>query len=241
MQGPEFVLFSPSHLGTMIAIVVMSVLLPLWVKRSGSERLANRMALGMAVFVLVHEAVKIWVRVGMHGMPLIHHLPLHLCSIAIFLTAVMLARRSYPAYELVYFWGFAGTLQAIVTPDIEFGFPHIFYISYYLSHGAIIVGAVYATLVFGFRPTLRSIPRVYLLTAIYAFVIITPLNYLLNTNYLYLRYKPAGASILDYLGPWPWYIVALLVLAWVFFFIYYLPFFLIDLLGKRRLKTAAAS
>lgn len=241
MQGPEFALFSPSHLGTIAVIVAASIVLPLWVRRQGSERLANRLAVGMAAFLVVHELVKIWVRVAVYDMPLIHHLPLHLCNIAIFLTAIMLAWRSYRAYELVYFWGFAGTLQAVLTPDIEFGFPHVFYVSYYVSHGAIIVGAIYATLVFEFRPTLRSISRVYFITAIYAFVFIAPLNYLLDTNYLYLRYKPAGASILDYLGPWPWYIVVLTLLAWVFFFAYYLPFLIIDLIGKRRTGAIATS
>jgi hypothetical integral membrane protein (TIGR02206 family) len=241
MHGPAFVLFGPAHLGTIAAIVAAAVLVPLWVRRSGSERLANRLAVGMAAFVVVHEVVKIWVRVALYDMPLVQHLPLHLCGIAIFLTAIMLARRSYPAYELVYFWGFAGTLQAIVTPDIEYGFPHLFYLSYYVSHGAIIVGAAYATLVFEFRPTLRSIARVYLLTAIYAFVLIAPLNYLLDTNYLYLRGKPSSASILDYLGPWPWYLGSLLVLAWVLFFVTYLPFLILALIGKRRTDAAVAA
>ncbi|MEE8524444.1 MAG: hypothetical protein V3T72_10975, partial [Thermoanaerobaculia bacterium] len=44
-----------------------------------------------------------------------------------------------------------------------------------------------------------------------------------------------------YLGPWPWYIVALTLLAWVFFFAYYAPFLIIDLVGKRRGDSAIAA
>ena len=241
MQGPEFVLFSPSHLWTIAIIVMVSALVPLWVRRTGSEKLADRLAKGLAAFVILHELVKTWVLVAVYDQPLVYHLPLHLCSIAILLTAVTLTWRNYRAYELVYFWGFAGTFLAVLTPDIMYGFPHIFYLSYFVSHGAIVFGALYATVVFRFRPTWRSIPRVYLTTLIYSFAIVLPLNYLLDTNYLYLRQKPAGASILDYLGPWPWYIVALLFLAWVFFLFYYVPFWIYDLVTGRRISREAST
>ena len=49
-------------------------------------------------------------------------------------------------------------------------------------------------------------------------------NVLLDANYLFLREKPEGASILDALGPWPWYVIWLICLAMVLCFVCYLPF-----------------
>jgi hypothetical integral membrane protein (TIGR02206 family) len=45
-----------------------------------------------------------------------------------------------------------------------------------------------------------------------------------GANYGFLRAKPPQASLLDLLGPWPWYILALDALAVVLFTLLYLPF-----------------
>ena len=76
--------------------------------------------------------------------------------------------------------------------------------------------------------------RVYVVTAIYSFALIAPLNLVLDTNYVYLRHKPAGASLLDYLGPWPWYMAVVAVLAWLFFAAAYAPFYVMDCMARRR-------
>ena len=230
----NFVLFSPAHLLTVAVVLGVSLLLPLWVRRNCSESQGQRLATGLGIFVVVQEAVKIWLRVQVYDYRLAEVLPLHLCSAGILLTAVLLLWRSFRAFEVVYFWGFSGTLQAILTPDLEEPFPHPLYLSYFVTHGLIILGALYATLVFRFRPSPRSIVRVYVITAIYCFVLILPLNYLIDTNYVYMRYKPAGASLLDYLGPWPWYMLSVAGLAWLFFAAAYAPFYVMDCMARRR-------
>ena len=230
----NFVLFSPAHLLTVAVVLGVSVLLPLWVRRNCSERQGIQVAVGLGIFVVAHEVVKAWIRVTVYDHRFADVLPFHLCSTAIMATAVLMLWRSRLAYELTYFWGFSGTLQAILTPDLEEPFPHPLYLSYFFTHGLIILGALYGTLVFRFRPSPRSMVRVYVITAIFCFVLILPLNYLIDTNYVYMRYKPAGASLLDYLGSWPWYMLSVAGLAWLFFAVAYAPFYVMDHVARRR-------
>ncbi len=230
----NFVLFSPAHLLTVAVVMGVSVLLPLWVRRNCSERQGIQVAVGLGIFVVAHEVVKAWIRVTVYDHRFADVLPFHLCSTAIMATAVLMLWRSRLAYELTYFWGFSGTLQAILTPDLEEPFPHPLYLSYFFTHGLIILGALYGTLVFRFRPSPRSMVRVYVITAIFCFVLILPLNYLIDTNYVYMRYKPAGASLLDYLGSWPWYMLLVAGLAWLFFAAAYAPFYVMDRVAGRR-------
>jgi len=136
-------------------------------------------------------------------------------------------------YELLYFWGIGGALQAIATPILGWGFPDPSCIAYFLGHGLILATALYATAVMRLRPVPRSILRVWLLTNAYALAII-PLNLALDTDYLFLMWKPATPSLLDLMGPWPWYWATLDIAALVVILLCYAPFFVLDRSRRRR-------
>ncbi len=232
----DFTLWSPSHVLTIVVILVASFLIP-WLALRFSAEQRRPFEVGFAVFIVLHEATRLSSRVLVYGESWQENLPLQLCGVSVFLLAVMLLRPHVRSYELLYFWGLGGTLQAVITPDIAMAYPHPLYLGYFIYHGAVIVGALYGTFVFGLRPTLKSLPRVFLTTVIYAFGVVVPLNMLLNTNYLYLSQKPEQTSIIDHLGPWPWYIASLAAVACVSFFIYYLPFLVYDRWKAWRLRS----
>ena len=164
-------------------------------------------------------------------------LPLHLCGAGIVLAAFLLINRSYLLYELVYFWGLGGAIQALLTPDIgQYGFPHYRYFQFFVSHGSLIFASLYMTWVAGMRPTHRSIWRVMAITNVYL-VVIAIFNYLVDGNYLFICFKPTNGSIIDFMGPWPWYVLVLEVVAAVSFYIYYLPFAIKDIITKVRQPT----
>jgi len=150
-------------------------------------------------------------------------LPLHICEAGCFLLAAALIWRSRFAMEMSYFWALGGTLPGLFTPDVPGHFPMPVYFQYYLEHGLLVLGAFYMVVVLRMRPSPGAVKRVCIATGLYA-VVIGVVDYFTGGNYLFLRNLPPTRTFLDYMGPWPWYIVTLTVLAIVMFTLLYLPF-----------------
>ena len=150
-------------------------------------------------------------------------LPLHLCEAGCFLLAAALWWRARFAFEISYFWGLGGTLPGLFTPDIPGHFPQPVFFQYYTEHGLIVLGALYLVVALRMRPARRAVLRVSVITGLYA-VAVGVVDYFTQGNYLFLRNIPPTRTFLDYMGPWPWYILTLTVLAIVVFNLLYLPF-----------------
>jgi hypothetical integral membrane protein (TIGR02206 family) len=150
-------------------------------------------------------------------------LPLHLCEAGCFLLAAALWWRARFAFEISYFWGLGGTLPGLFTPDIPGHFPQPVFFQYYTEHGLIVLGALYLVIALRMRPARRAVLRVTVVTGVYAFAV-GVVDYFTQGNYLFLRNIPPTRTFLDYMGPWPWYILTLTVLAIVVFNLLYLPF-----------------
>ena len=125
-------------------------------------------------------------------------------------------------------------MQALLQPDIgPYGFPHYRFFQFFVSHGLIVTVSLYATVSFRYRPQLRSVWRVFIITNIYmAFIAL--FNWLTDGNYLFICHKPETASLMDFMGPWPWYIITLELMALISFMLYYSPFGLYDWWLRRR-------
>jgi hypothetical integral membrane protein (TIGR02206 family) len=233
---PQFTLFGPSHLMVLFLTGFLPAVLIILARSRGGERRVRPIAWTLAA-VLVLNQVALFAFAVRWGV-VQEHLPFQLCDWATFTCAAALVWRHRLAYELSYFWGLAGTVQAVLTPDLAEDFPHPGFFVFHIAHSGILVAVFFLTLGMGMRPSLRSIGRAFLWLQVYAAATFL-LNLLLDANYGYLLRKPARPSLLDWLGPWPWYIVSLEVLALLLFFLYYAPFAVADRL--RRAKGAAQS
>jgi hypothetical integral membrane protein (TIGR02206 family) len=150
-------------------------------------------------------------------------LPLALCDVAALVAAIACWWRIPLLVELTYFWGLAGTLQAVITPDLNSGFPHLVFFEYLVGHLGIVSAALFLVVGLGLRPRPRAVPRVFAITVAYtAFVGLV--DGLWGANYMFLRQPPSEWTVLRLLGPWPWYTVSaaavavglLLLLDWPF-------------------------
>jgi hypothetical integral membrane protein (TIGR02206 family) len=221
--GGAFVLFGTYHI-IALAVVALVIIWIVQVGQRGSER--TRMTIRhtlAAVLVLDELGWHLWN--ALTGQWTIQTmLPLHLCSVLVWLSAYMLVTRNYRVYESAYLLGIAGALQALLTPDAgKYGFPHYRSIQVILSHGSIIAAAVYMTLVEKFRPTWASVRRVLIGGNIYMLAVFV-LNFAIGSNYLFIAHKPETASLLDVLPPWPWYLIIIELLGLVFAFLLYSPY-----------------
>jgi len=221
--GAPFELFGPAHLIALGLVLLVNLIIVVTRKRfTPRGKLIFRN--GLAVLLILNEtAWHLWnYFTGQWTIQTM--LPLHLCSVLVWVSAYMLLLRSYRIYEFAYFLGIGGAIQALLTPDAGiYGFPHFRFIQTILSHGSIVTAAIYMTFVEGYRPYWRSLLRVAIWGNVYV-VAIGLINWLIGSNYLFIARKPDTASLIHVLGPWPWYILSLEAIAAAMFLLLYLPY-----------------
>jgi hypothetical integral membrane protein (TIGR02206 family) len=231
--GAPFELFGPAHLIALILVLLVNLVVIVNKKRfTPRGRLIFRN--GLAGLLIVNEtAWHLWnYFTGQWTIQTM--LPLHLCSVLVWVSAYMLLLRSYRVYEFAYFLGIGGAIQALLTPDAGiYGFPHFRFIQTILSHGSIVTAAIYMTFVEGYRPYWRSLLRVAIWGNVYV-AAIGLVNWLIGSNYLFIARKPDTASLIDVLGPWPWYVLSLEAIAAVMFLLLYLPYAIHDRRQKQK-------
>ncbi|HET89584.1 MAG TPA: TIGR02206 family membrane protein [Chloroflexi bacterium] len=233
--GAPFDLFGPAHLAALGIVLLVN----LWVVtlRRAPAATRQRFRCILAAVLIVNEAIwHVW-NWATGQWTIQTMLPLHLCSVFVFLSAYMLVTRNYTIYEYAYFLGIGGAIQALLTPDAGiYGFPHLRFFQVIISHGSIVTAAIYMTVVEGYRPTWGSLKRVTIGANLYMLAV-AGVNWVLGSNYLFIARKPDTPSLIDVLGPWPWYIVSIEVFALVLCLILYLPFAIRD----RKASASAAS
>jgi hypothetical integral membrane protein (TIGR02206 family) len=156
------------------------------------------------------------------------NLPLQLTDVVTIIAALALWSPRPLLFELAYFWALTASLQAALTPNLDSTFPSLFFFTYFATHCGAVVAAVFLAWGRGLVPRRGAIWRVFIATA--AFAVVAGLSDLLTGgNYMFLREKPETASLLDLMGPWPWYILSGAMLAIAMFAVLDVPF-----RGRRR-------
>lgn len=151
-------------------------------------------------------------------------LPLNLCDIALVVAAIACWNPEWQdGVELTYFWGLAGTLQGVLTPDLTVRFPRVEFFEFVVGHLGILIAALYLVVGLGRAPRRTAVPRVFAITAAYT-ALVGVIDWRTGGNYMYLAHIPGKASLLSVLGPWPWYIVSAAGVAIVLFAVLDAPF-----------------
>ena len=234
---PVFLLFGTAHLVVIFLTILVPLALGLAARATGSQRLDRAIAFAIALLLAINYlgfALYLW----SHDLLFWQQaLPFQLCDWAM-VTIIVALLTGRPGWtEVSYFWGIGGTFQAILTPNLQAGFPDIRFISFFIGHCGIVTGVIYLLIARRFRPTLGSVWRTLAWSQLYLVATLL-VDSLTDVNYGFLLHKPQAASILDYLSHHHWlYIAELEGLALFFFALLYAPFAIVDLVGWSRAKS----
>lgn len=221
LAKPNFPLFGITHVLILLSIPVTAGGLAYWARRGGRAVETGRRLLGG--LLLLNE-------LGWYGFKLYKGwfqfpagLPLQLCDLTLWCTILAAFTRRQAVFEFAFFTGLAGALMAVLTPDLWEPFPSYPTIYFFVAHCGIAATLLYLWWSGAARPRAGCVRRVMLLANGYA-VFIGVFNAVFHTNYMYLCRKPRNASLLDYMGPWPVYILTGELVALCLFGLLWAPF-----------------
>jgi hypothetical integral membrane protein (TIGR02206 family) len=217
----SFQFFGTVHLCILAAVPLFAALLTLIQRQLPPGSKALRVALGI---ILLSDAALYYWYLAAHGqLTFPDHLPLELCDASLCLVIVALFTVNKTVYDLAYYGALAGATMALLTPNISGPFPSFWTVQFFIDHGLIVAGALFLIWSKQARPRPGSVGRAMLWLNVFA-IFVGTFDWIFKTDYRYLRAKPQNASLLNVLGPWPWYILAAECVAFAVFLLLYLPF-----------------
>lgn len=219
----SFVIFGVAHSLAMLVTLLLAVGLTRYArahKCPDNYRLLRFVMGGLLVLAVLLDPVLTLVRygVGAYGWGMVkdNSLPFFLCDVVALLLAWALFTKSQRLAEIGYLWGLAGTVQGLIMPTLWFGPKTWEFYAFFLEHGGVPIAAVF--LVWGMRiiPEKGAFRRAVIWSVSYVGIVML-LNVAMGENYGFLNGKPDAETFFDYMGPWPYYLVTLHVVAFALY------------------------
>lgn len=215
-----FPLFGLVHLALLLSVPLVAWAFVLVGRSSPQHERFARYAMALATFI---SAMMYYGELAVHGqLTYPEHVPLELCDISGFLAVFVLLTLNKYGYDLVYYTGLAGAGMSLLTPNLPQD-ANLYRISqYFLDHGFIVAAVLYLLWSGQLRPRRGSVLRTLLAVNIYA-MFVGIFDAIYKTDYMFLCRKPDQITLLTYLGPWPWYILATEFVGFALFALLYWP------------------
>jgi hypothetical integral membrane protein (TIGR02206 family) len=215
--------FQLTHLAIIAAIPAFAgALAGLTRGRPASASAAARL---LGALLVLNELVWYLYRYSHEGLHFPAGLPLQLCDVAVWVAALAALWRTRRAalFDVVWYWGIAGAGMAVLTPDLWAPFPSYPSLYFFAAHGGVVAIVLFLVWSKQAAPRPGSWWKAFLAVNGYAGAV-GAFNATFRTNYLYLCNKPAHASLLDLLGPWPVYLLAVEPVVLLLFWLLWMPF-----------------
>lgn len=219
----SFKAFNNEHLLTLLVLACVFFAIIYFSNKKLNSDQQKKLGFGLAVFTLLGLITRTLLYYKLGTFTIIDGLPLYVCRLVTLFIPFLMWYKNKKLFGILYFWVLGGTFQALLTPDLPYGFPHFESIYYWQIHGGLVLVILYAVFVYKMKPSFQDLKNAFYAGLVYLFVIHC-INLLLGSNYSYTMRKPPVASILDLMGPWPYYLASGIGIMMILFLILYLPF-----------------
>lgn len=160
-------------------------------KRPGPGRLLSRASVCLALISELGRAAAL-LALGLYDRG---RLPLHLCTLSVYLYLIHALRPGPYLGQFVYAFSLPGALFALVFPDwADYPLWHFVSLSSFLLHFLLVLYPLTALALGDIRPDIRRLPGSIALMLAMALPV-WALNKLLGTNYMFLNWPPPGTPL----------------------------------------------
>ena len=205
MRPYTFQVFSIEHIISIIVIILVFIVFLRFNKVLGINDNSRSFLFLLAFIMISLDLSEDLVRVFTGYYSIRKDLPLQLCSIGVYLAAFTLVSRKKIFFDLIFYWGFVGATNAILTPDGNLFELRIFFFYSQAYHAALIFAVLWLMIKYDMRMRYGSILKVVISTNIIV-GLLSILNYAIDSNYMFLRQIPNSVSPF-LMGEWPVYII----------------------------------
>ena len=204
-MDPVFEAFSVQHFSVLLLFAVFTAFV-IYLGKISNERTKTHIGFSISFLALSVMVIDLVYRLLTGIFDILNDLPLFLCDLVVCILPFVILQKSRKWLGILYFWAIAGTLQALITPELKQGFPAFEFFRYFIMHAGIVTAVLYAIIVWKIRIGWRDFYLAIVYAQIYL-VCIHIINVILSSNYSYTMQKPEGRTILDLMGAWPWYLL----------------------------------
>lgn len=239
---PEFHNFTMAHFAPILLMIGCILLIYKFRNGLRESKWDTTIRYVMAFIMIISEMSYFWRLVGnpsLNPNP-IDHLPITVCGWAIIFCSYMVVGKSQTLFDISYFWVFAGSIFALITPTVitYTGITRFRYYQFWLEHTMGYIAIFYMIFVHGFRPTVKSAIKSYICICVLA-VIAYYANRMLGpgANYLFMAKPEDTPSILDILPPaFGIRLLVMISVVTLLFFIAYLPWLVKDIRARKGIE-----
>ncbi|RHX88111.1 TIGR02206 family membrane protein [Leptospira stimsonii] len=223
-MNQRFQLWSNLHI-LLLFLTGVAIFILLWIARKDSSgNVSKKIGHTLAWILILNYIVYVIYRIDSGHWEIRYDLPMEFCNWAMIVTSIALLTHNRTFAELSYFWVMSGSINGVITPDLQVTFPHLYFFIFFIAHSGLVIASLY--IVFGLRlePRPWAVLRTFLYSQIF-FISAFVIDFLLDGNYGYMMSKPTAGSALDFLSDWPYYLIQMQLIGLCFFFLLYLPFY----------------
>ena len=240
----EFTNFTLAHFLPILVAVAMIFMIYRFRNNIRDLKKEVNIRYALAFALIICEMSYFWRLVGVPSLnpnP-VDHLPITVCGWVVIFASYMVVGKSQTLFDICYFWTFAGSTFALITPTVitYTGPTRYRYYQFWAEHLLGYIAIFYMIFVHNMRPNKKSFFKAYIGIAILAVIayfanrIIGP-----GANYLFMARPEDTPSILDVLPPnfaLRTFIMAAVIT--LLFVIAYVPWYLKDKKSPKQEESA---